>query len=359
MRSTTVAWHDWRIHTALAALWLASGAGARALAQQPADSEAQGTTPLFDATEPLALTLSAEFGAVAKGRDTTKKLDYPGTLSYVAPSGDTVTLTVKLQTRGHFRLRTCQYPPLKVEFDRDQAAHTIFAHQKSFKLVVQCRSGRSYENYLLEESLIYRTYNLLTDMSFRARLARVTYVDATGRHEPETRYAFFLEDDDRMARRNRTEVFKALGTYQSDADPMQMGLVAVFQYLIGNTDWSVAGLHNIVVIRDSTGILYPVPYDFDWSGVIASPYAFPDSRLGISTVRDRLFRGECPTVEGLAPLLARFNAQKDAIYALYRDQAGLEPKRVKQTLDYYDEFYRTINDPRDTRRELQTTCARG
>ena len=352
-----MAWHDCRIHTALAALWLISGAGARALAQQPADSEASRTAPLFDTTEPLALTLSADFGAIAKGRDTTKKDDHPGTLSYVAPSGDTVTLDVKLQTRGHFRLRTCQHPPLKVGFDRGQTGQTIFAHQKSFKLVVQCRTGRSYENYLLEESLIYRVYSLLTDRSFRARLARVTYVDAKGRREPETRHAFFLEDDDRMARRNRAEVFKALGTYQSDADPEQMGLVAVFQYLIGNTDWSVAGLHNIVVIRDSIGVLYPVPYDFDWSGVISPPYAFPDSRLGIRTVRQRLFRGECPTVEGLAPLLARFNAQKDAIYALYRDQAGLEPKQVKQTLDYYDEFYRTINDPRDMRRELQATCA--
>jgi hypothetical protein len=348
-----MAWPDCAIRTTLAVLWLATAAGARALAQQPADS---GAPRLFDTSAPLALTLSADFGAIAKGRDTTKKQDYPGTLAYLAPSGDTVTLTVKLRTRGHFRLRLCQYPPLRVEFDREQAERTIFARQKSLKLVVQCRSGTSNANYLLEESLIYRTYSLLTDMSFRVRLARVTYVDARGRDEPDTRYAFFLEDDDRMARRNRAEVDTSPAISQIETDPTQMGLFAVFQYLIGNTDWSVAARHNVVVIRDSAGGLYPVPYDFDWSGVIAPPYARPDSRLGIVSVRQRLFRAECRTAEELAPLFARFIAQQDAIYALYRDQEGLEPKRVKQTLDYYDEFYRTINDPRATRREFMVTC---
>ncbi len=355
VRSATMAWHDWRTHTALAALWLVSGAGARALAQQPADSGAPGAARLFDTSEPLALTLSADFGAVGKERGTTKH-DHPGTLSYVAPSGDTVTLTVKLHTRGHFRLRICQYPPLKVDFDRDQAARTIFAHQKSLKLVGQCRSGSSYANYLLEESLIYRTYNLLTDMSFRARLVRVTYVDATGRHEPDTRYAFFVEDDDRVARRNRAEVDTTQGISQGETDPTQMGLFAVFQYLIGNTDWSVGARHNVVVIRDSIGTLYSVPYDFDWSGVISPPYAQPDPSLDIRTVRQRIFRAECRTAEELAPLFARFIAQKDAIYALYRDQEGLEPKRVKQTLDYYDEFYRTINDRGAWRREFMALC---
>jgi hypothetical protein len=144
-------------------------------------------------------------------------------------------------------------------------------------------------------------------------------------------------------------------------DPEQMTLVAVFQYMIGNTDWAVSALHNIVLIRDSTGVVYPVPYDFDWSGVIMPPYAQPDPSLGIATVRQRTYRAGCRRPEELAPVFAKFNAQKEAIYALYRglESEGLEPKRIDQALRYYDEFYKIINDPGATRREFTRTCQGG
>jgi hypothetical protein len=35
---------------------------------------------------------------------------------------------------------------------------------------------------------------------------------------------------------------------------------------------------------------------------------------------------------------------------------GLEPKRIQQALEYYDEFYKTINDPGRTRREFSQAC---
>ena len=240
----------------------------------------------------------------------------------------------------------------------EKTAHTLFAKQGSLKLTVQCRGGSSWANYLLEEYLIYRAYNLLTERSFRARLARVTYVDARGKHPAETRHAFFVEDDDRMARRNDLKVFPQKGVYQNELNFDQTGLTMVFQYMIGNTDFAVSALHNIVLIRDSAGVVYPVPYDFDWSGVIWTPYAQPDVRLPIRTVRQRIFRGTCRAPEELTVLFGRFNAQKDAMYALYHglESEGLEPNRVKQALDYYDQFFKIINDPGDTRREFIRTC---
>jgi len=324
----------------------------------PADSTS-GKARLFDAGEPLALTLKADFGAIFKQRSGTKR-DVPGVISYVTGSGDSIALDVQLRTRGHFRLANCQYPPLKVGFDRERAAKTVFAHQgNGVKLVVQCRGGQTYANYLLEEYLIYRTYNLLTDLSFRVRLARVTYLDANGKRESETRYGFFVEDDDRMARRNHTNVLDRKGVSQTELEPDQMGLTAVFEYMIGNTDWAVSALHNIVLLSDSVGTtVYPVPYDFDWSGVIWPPYARPDPSLTIHTVRERTFRGTCRTPQDLAFLFAPFNARKDAIYTLYRDmeKEGLEAKRVEQALEYYDEFYKTINDKARTQSAFIRGC---
>ena len=346
--------------TALAAVCAAPRAAqhleAQSVGRQASpDSTESRRARLFEAADPLDLTLTADFGAIPRQPD---KPSQPGVLSYVAAPTDSVKLDVQLRARGHFRLTTCQYPPLKVTFDRARTAGTIFAHQGGLKLTVQCRGGRSYANYLLEEYLIYRAYNVLTDRSFRARLARVTYVDAKGKHSPETRLAFFVENDDRMARRNNTQVLEQKGVTQDELNFEQTGLAMVFQYMIGNTDFAVTALHNIVLIRDSTGVVYPVPYDFDWSGVIWTPYAHPDARLPIHSVRERLFRGTCRAPEELTPLFARFNAQKDSLYALYHglETEGLEPKRVKQALDYYDEFYKIINDPGATRREFLRTC---
>lgn len=353
-----------RAFVTLAVIWVASGMAVDTASQVAAPSQrAVDTAPraarLFEQATLLRVLLTADFGAIDRERGTTKH-DHAGALAYVGPGDDTVAIAVRLRTRGHYRLRICQHPPLKVMFDRAQTAHTIFAHQGgSLKLVVQCRSNRSNGNYLLEEELIYHVYNLLTERSFRPRLAGITYVDAREKKEaPETRYGFFLEDDDRMAVRNDASVLKEKGVYQADTDFGQMTLLAVFQYMIGNTDWSVAGLHNIVLIRDSTGTIFPVPYDFDWSGVIAPPYAQPDPRLGIVTVRQRLFRGACRTPAELAPVFARFDAVKDSIYVLYRAQPGLEPQRVKQALEYYDEFYKTINDPRKVDHDFIRSCAR-
>jgi hypothetical protein len=337
---------------------VATGASA---GQTPADSTpARAADRLFAATEPLDLTLKADFGAINKNRGNDKP-NHPGVLSYTTAAGDSVTLDVQLHTRGHFRLAHCQYPPLKIVFNREQTAHTTFAHLGSLKLAVQCRGGQSYANYMLEEYLIYQVYNLLTDRSFRARLARITYVDTNGKHAPETRRAFFVEDDDHMARRNDMRVFAQKGVSQNELNFEQTGLAMVFQYMIGNTDFAVTALHNIVLIRDSSGVVYPVPYDFDWSGVIWTPYAQPDSRLEIRTVRQRVYRGTCRSPQELAPLFARFNARKDTMYALYRGMAaeGLETKRITQALDYYDEFFKTINDPGRTRREFLLACREG
>lgn len=351
--------------TALAAMCVGPRVAIGQASVAPVDSATtsppSGTVRFFDVVEPLALTIKVDLGAVSKQRSG-EKHDVPGVLSYVSPSGDSVSLDVKLRTRGHFRLATCQYPPLKIGFDKERVAKTAFAHLgSSIKLTVQCRGGQTYANYLLEEYLIYRIYNLLTDRSFRARLAHVTYADASGKKEPETRFAFFVEDDDRMARRNNTKVLEQKGITQNELDFDQMGLVAMFAYMVGNTDWAVTALHNIVLTQDSMGVVYPVPYDFDWSGVIWPPYAQPDPRLEIRTVRERTFRGTCRAPEELAALFAQFNARKDAIYALYHDmeKEGLEAKRVRQALDYYDEFYKTINDQGRARRAFVYGCRQG
>jgi len=331
------------------------------------DAPAQQTSPptgpapparrLLGADDPFPLTLATDWNAVLKDRGTPRHL-HDGVLTYRSSGGDSVALSVTLRTRGHFRLRReiCDFPPLKVDFDRTQTAATVFRHTGSLKLATHCRDSQNAQEYLLEEYLIYRLFNLLTERSFQVRLAHVTYLDTAHKRDSLTRYGFFIEDDDRMARRNHTHLIKSTGISQQMTDSAQIGLVAVFEYMIANTDWSVGGLHNIVLTEDTSGTVYPVPYDFDWSGVISTPYARPDPRLNITSVRERLFRGYCRSADQFTAIFARFNERKEAIYTLYRSQVGTDPKRIEQALRYYDDFYRVINDPRLVRREFLQTC---
>ncbi len=312
---------------------------------------------LFGPDEPLALTLTTNLKAVMKDRGSQSPY-HAAVLSYAGADGAPVSLDIRVKTRGLFRLKptTCQFPPLMLHFAKRRAALTMFAGQEKLKLVTHCQNRDDYEQYVVEEYLIYRLYNLLTERSLRVRLTRMTYVDSTGKEAPLTRHGFLLEDDRELAARNRAVLVERKGMLQEDIDPETMGLIAVFQYMIGNTDWSVWGLHNIKLLEDSAGLIRAIPYDFDWSGVIAPPYAKPDARLPIESVRQRLFRGACWSPEEFAALFDRFQTKKDAIYALYRNEPALSPKRAEQSLHYYDDFYKTIGNQGRIKYEFLRAC---
>src|SRR5437773_657551 len=246
------------------------------------------------------------------------------------------------------RAQTDRVPPAPGLFGPDEPL--ALTRTTNLKAVMKDRGSQSpYHAAVL-------AYNLLTERSLRVRLTRMTYVDSTGKEEPLTRHGFLLEDDRELAARNRAVLVQQKGLLQEDIDHETMGLVAVFQYMIGNTDWSVWGLHNIKLLEDSAGVMRPVPYDFDWSGVIAPPYARPDARLPIESVRQRLFRGACRSPEEFAAQFDKFQAKKDAIYALYRNEPALSPKRAEQSLRYYDDFYKTIGNPGRIKYEFLRAC---
>jgi hypothetical protein len=340
------------------ALWFVAASPAVAL--QDSTSAAPGPSPpapLFTSDEPLILTLEADFGAIFKDR--TQDSEYhPAKLTLAGDGGKMLDIEVK--TRGNFRLqsRICGFPPLRLNFPKKATEGTPFEGQDKLKLTVHCQDKKpEYEQSVLLEYLIYRGFNLISDKSFLVRLAHITYVDAAAKRDTLTRWAFFVEDNDAMAQRIGGTIADMIEVHDENTDLDQIPLVWMYEYFIGNTDWSVYALHNIVLVEmPNTLFPMPVPYDFDWSGVIDAPYAAPDVKLPIRSVRQRLYRGYCRTVEEMAPVFAKFNEKKDAIYALYRGQQGLDEKRRAEVLAYYDEFYKTINDPRAVQREFIRSC---
>jgi hypothetical protein len=341
--------------------------------QQPPEPNQPISQPLFETHDILRMWLATDLHTVVGdiGRhvgdnEYEGQQEHPATLSYLSPEGDTITVPATVETRGHFRRDRdiCDFPPLRLDFDKpdfDAAIRqrSIFANQNRLKLVVHCQDRRpEYEQYALQEYLLYRTYNLLSDKSFRVRLAQITYVDTEARRDSLTRYGFFIEDEDLMARRLGTEILATEGIHPLDVEYGTMTVLAVFEFMMRNTDWSVQGLHNIELLGPLDGLVYPVPFDFDWAGVIAPPYARPDPSLRIRSVRDLHFIGYCRTESEFEEAFSVFNRNQAAIYELHRSQVGLEDEKLRRMLEDYDRFYFTINRPREVERTILRQCLR-
>ncbi|MEZ0538629.1 hypothetical protein [Fibrella arboris] len=306
------------------------------------------TTDLFVREDPITFTIKARMQSIVRDRTKPKAdslaVKHPAQLLYLDMSkADTVTLPLTLVVRGNFRrnANNCDFPPLYLDFVKKKTKGTLFAKQNKLKLVTHCQA----EDYVVREYLIYKLYNLLTDLSFRARLARVSYVDSLRKRQTETRWGFLIEDEDDMAKRNRLTEYKK-GVESGAADSLSMARLAVFEFMIGNIDWSVPYRHNIRLVT-GTGHSKPavVPYDFDHAALVDAPYAHalePDNTTGIP---DRQYRG--PLYPGwlLKKIFTEFNQLKPQFYAIYETDKRLNRGYVKQTIRFLDAFYSLINDP--------------
>jgi hypothetical protein len=242
-----------------------------------------------------------------------------------------------------------------VLFDSGGTKHTLFAGQKALKLGTHCQDSNQYEQYVLREYLAYRAHNLVTPLSFRPRLARVRYVDARDTTRAVERYGLFVESERELGARLGGDVITARGGRYEDVTDSSAVLLGLWEYFIGNTDFSMAYLHNVRLVATPQGTS-AVPYDFDFSGLVDTRYATPDPRLGLATVRQRLYRGPCLTEQQVVDVVARFAARREAIRALYAALPSLDAGYARRAVAYIDDFYAAAKDPKAFARKLKGSC---
>ncbi len=310
---------------------------------------------LFESEDVLHITLKGNIRDVLNSRAGTPK-SFPLSLSYSKQDSSKMIVPVMVKTRGHFRRmkENCEYPPLLIEFGKKDAKPTgIFKEQSKLKLVMPCRE----EKYIIREWLVYKIYNLVTPKSFRARPVMVTLEDDGKKKPLSPFYGILLEEEKQMAKRNKDIIVeRKLVPQQTEAESFLS--MAVFEYLIGNTDWSVNYLHNIKLLApDSLGIATAVPYDFDHAGIVNAPYAHPAEDLEMKSVLERRYRGYCiKDLKEFEAVIAQYNHLKKDIYNIYTGCDLLEERYVKSTIAYLDEFYKTINNTKAWQREFSFPC---
>ena len=320
---------------------------------------AKQSEAFFGTLTPLQATLTTNIKRIRGDKSQTSPWR-SAVFSYTDTAGKPVVIPTQIRTRGIWRLNHCEMPPIRMNFKSEVTKGTLLHGVDKPKLVNYCRDTDDYEQYLLQEFQLYRIYNLITPSSHRARLLSLSYVDSASGKEVAKRYALLLEEPDVTAARTGGAILEQKGAIGGDLDPFHDVVVGVFNYFIGNTDFSTYALHNVELVAKPNGEIVPIAFDFDFSGVINTTYATPDPKLPIQNVRSRMFRGYCHTAEEYAQVFAKFNEQKDAIYGLYSDDIGklIKPRIVEGTLKYYDEFYKTINDPKRAKKEIAEDCVK-
>ncbi len=262
--------------------------------------------------------------------------------------GTWVEKPVKIKARGNFRRSYCSYPPFKLNIKKADFDNDYLDKTGAMKFVTQCKHSREYETYLLKEYLIYKMYNILTDYSFRARLIEMTYVDSSRKkNNTFTKYGFLIEPLKNLTKRLNAVYIKSGGVRQRDMEPEDMARVALFEYMIGNTDWSLPGQHNVKVIKlmdyQHPGAI-PVPYDFDFSGLVNATYATPAENTGLISVQQRLYRGICLPDSVTEKVVNQFLDKKEEIENVIRDFRYLDEKHKKNMLYYLGRFFKILED---------------
>ncbi len=250
------------------------------------------------------------------------------------------TMKIKLRPRGVTRRAICDFPPIKLNFDKDELEKAgIVPEYDHLKLVTECTDD---EQLLLREYLAYRMYNTLTEYSFQARLVKVQYVDTQGDHPAFHQWGIVLEPKEELAARLDGKLLEGERRLTT-IDNERYCMLTVYQYMIGNTDWNLGKSHNIRLLQPSKGgAPIPVPYDFDFAGLVNAPYAKPHPQIPVSTVRERFFQWRGKNRQQLAPTLTAFKSQKDHFLMEAAALPGLTEGARADITHYLNSFFQLL-----------------
>ncbi len=322
------------------------------------DQKLTQDSTFFDGEQPLSVRISGDLRSLFRDRSDDPSY-FPLSLSYTDADSNIVEVKLKAKTRGHFRLKiaNCSYPPLLLNFSKNGTPEqSIFRGLDKVKLVVPCMG----EEFVIKEYLLYKIYNLFTPYSFNVRLLHLEFNDLERGKVHDPQWAFILEEDEALAERNESKEFKRHGLKGKHLDRYHFLLLSVFEYFIGNTDWSVEYRHNVkLVVNEKHSLPVPVPYDFDHAGAVAAPYAKPSEALKLASVQQRRYRGFClEDLDELESIFSLFEDNRAEIRNLVNESL-LSDRTKRRMMEYLESFFETLEDRKRLERDFTYPCLEG
>lgn len=296
--------------------------------------------PLFQSEEVLEITLTADWGAVQEDRGSSPKY-HRATLSIIDESGAESKAELKVKARGNFRKDPflCGFPPLRINFDKDDDLPTPFEGQNKLKMVTHCAD----DEYILREYHIYKMYQIFSEYSFLVRLAKINYVDSEGEIPTATHYSFFIEAEKDMATRlGGIPIDEDILVEAEDVTEEDLLRVHMFQYMIANMDFVVSDRQNVKIITNPEmgGRPLVVPYDFDWSGLVDASYTFQTDKSAYEARQK--YKKLCQPASSYEEMIQTFLSKQDEVWALYEDNPYLNDESIQYTLKNLKGFFKSL-----------------
>lgn len=290
--------------------------------------------------EKLELVITTDLDHVIGDRANDDNID--GTFEVYDGKNLISSWDIKLKHRGRFRRKLCDFPPLKLDFDKDQLKDRGLAKFDKFKLVTHCIDDKfAAQENVVREYLAYEIYNLLSPNSYRAILAKITYVDQNNPRNKVERYGILIEPTSELEERMDAEEVEDLVNPPAEIlNPVVENSVSLFQYMIGNEDWSIAMMRNLKLFQSkTTGKYILVPYDFDFSGLVNTSYAVPSVDNGLVSVEERIYLGN-PALESVwLANKKHYQDQKEAIWDLIKSTKKISGEGKIYIRAYLQSFY--------------------
>jgi len=309
---------------------------------------------LFRSDEVIRMEIRSDFFNLINDR--TENSEYQDAeLKYLTADKKSLILKVKIMTRGHFRRNpdNCSFPPLYINFKKSEVKNTVFENQDKLKLVTPCQG----EDDLVEEYIIYKLYNRVTDMSLRVRLVKVSYYDTGAGKKLFERYSFFIENPEQAAIRNNAGIIEKNLT-PFDLDTENYKKMTIFQYLIGNVDWNVEMGRNVIFMQPDDTAKAPcvVPYDFDFSAFVNAHYTLPVGVAEDIVANRRRYIGLCFPYVQLVSVFDLYNKLRPTFETIIEKQKAIPASDRDQLLEFLNDFYTVIDDEDLAGIMIQKSC---
>jgi hypothetical protein len=312
---------------------------------------------MFEDPTPMEITLTLNLKQYQKEKFEGEYI--PVQFLYEVNDSIRVVKDVRIKARGQFRREHCTFAPFWLNIRKADVANEHLQEVKRMKVVTHCNGGKSYSNYVLKEYLTYKIYNLISPVSFRVRLIHMTYIDTGRRNKVTENWAFLIEPEEMLAERVEGMVVKNDELSMRHMRPEQFDVAALFHYMIGNPDYSIAGRHNMKILGlDEFGSkgYTPVPYDFDYTGLVNAYYAVPGENLGITSVRQRYFLGLCREDSEYQMAIDHIQNLRGEILEEVQNFTYLNDKDKKDMISYLEAYFESAAKPGFIRSNLRTTC---
>lgn len=311
----------------------------------------------FETDEPLHITLEFDIKDFQRTRADEEYTD-ARLLHYI---NDTcyIPFEVRLRTRGIFRKSHCYIPPFWMNIRKENIRAEGLEGVTKMKIVTHCMRKDFYQDYVLKEYLAYKLYNIISPYSFRVRLLYITYVDKGRNDKIYEGWAFAIEPKELLAKRLDAVYIDNDELSMHHMNDSIMDRLCLFNYMLGNTDYSIAGCHNIKIFmlkeRDPQGYI-PVPYDFDFTGFVNTIYATPAANTNIAKVTQRFYTGPCRTDEEYQAAIDEFRKHSDEMHRIMQTFEHMSLKEKLEMLRFVESFFDVIESETFIEWKLRISC---